>query len=233
MPKTGKTEKKRKVVDVTVAEIHEEFDSAVDRIIEEANKILEKEVADEKEVYLGLEQLGFNNASDVKAVKQDIENHTLAEGILAFARLYAEKYPDYKFIDDSELNRIRRKYGLVQGQPEQYKGQIPKDNAKALIDCRIDYTDIWAEEVKRDEMKRSFFGKVLNLVIPEEKMIRPTYQIIATLDLMTLRRNEYVDEMGMIQYRIPDPDPIVVTPVKGGWLIISKWGAEEDIKEVE
>ena len=243
---------RREVKEVTVAEIHEEFDTAVDRLVQEANSILEKEVKKEAATYKELEKLGFTNAKSVRQAVSDEHARKHSAETLAFVKKYQAKYPKYKFIDNDELIRIRMKYKLIQGKPNNFIGVIPPQNAQDILDLRIDAEDriftykrfrglefgrrSWTPETGtlaeskaawKDQV--GFFKGLLGPEVPE----RPDVEIIATYDQMNIRSDQYVDSRGAIQIRITDPDPIVVTPVIGGWLIVTKWGAEADIEEVQ
>lgn len=166
---------------VTVEEIHAEFDSAEERIQNEANKILEElkiptETAVERKAKLAKE-LGFVNSSVVKE----------AHGIFARNKEIADKlhvtkkqastladykihYPKEKFLTVEELDRICDKYNLIYAPIVNYIKDIPEKN---LLDIKTSRTlnDHHKEEddetytFKHDgSYKKETFNKVIKFL---------------------------------------------------------------------
>lgn len=137
----------------TVEEIHEAFDSAQDRILDETDKLLaELKIPTETKVENKakmLEKLGFVNSEPVKQysifkknqqeIKQKVDiTRQQAESI----RYFAQKYPLEKFITVDELDRICNKYGLIHAPVKNYIKDIPEKNVLEITNIKkLDFQD--------------------------------------------------------------------------------------------
>jgi len=224
-----------------VEAVHEEFDGAADRMLEEA-KILIKKADGISNRAEDLRSIGFTSQPEVvNAVKmrKDKEN---SEFMLKLVLEYIEKFPDHKFISRNEINNICKKYGLVFGDVDRFIGDIPTKNLqeiKNFIDnvkipeSHKKYIELFSpfksneifDEYMRSEEYRESIKRFVFTGIFEDK----TLKIAAPKDQMKVNFGERIDENGMI-VRIKT-DPVVFYPVKGGYLIISKWGKEADYEE--
>ena len=124
---------------ITVEQIHEEFDSAQERILNEADRLLDElkiptETKLERKAK-ALKELGFVNSEPVKQysklettqneIKKKLElTSTQAEAI----RYFSAMYPLEKFITVSELERICAKYNLIHAPSANYIKDIPEKN---------------------------------------------------------------------------------------------------------
>ncbi len=124
---------------VTVEQIHQEFDSAQERILNEADRLLDElkiptETKLERKAK-ALKELGFVNSEPVKQysklettqneIKKKLElTSTQAEAI----RYFSAMYPLEKFITVSELERICAKYNLIHAPSANYIKDIPEKN---------------------------------------------------------------------------------------------------------
>lgn len=204
----------------TVEEIHREFDSASERILEEANAILEKESSKDKEEIRKLKELGFIKLNSVKELEEEEEKKAEATKNAELISYYKKQYPNNKFISKTEVERICKKYGLIMGSSSDYIGEIPPKNRKEIIEFKLkdkkDYADYTTDGIilfAREYGKTGLEYKSTSL------------QIIATPDQFDLK-----DKI-ISNYRIIAKDPIVLHPVNGGYLIVSKWGNEENLNE--
>tara|TARA_R110000868_G_scaffold76573_6_gene220163 strand:- start:1701 stop:2657 length:957 start_codon:yes stop_codon:yes gene_type:complete len=123
----------------TVEEIHEEFDSAQDRLLRECEDILNNlEIPTEGEVERkasDLEALGFVNSETVENYKIFKQSVAKVQNKIAFTENQASeikelafKYPFEKFITLDELNRICDKYGLIHAPVANYIKDVPEKN---------------------------------------------------------------------------------------------------------
>ncbi len=113
--------------DSIILQIHNEFDTAPDRLLQQAIQILEQEgnakielESQITEKVKRLEKLGFIK-NDAVVKKQEID--TIASKKEAVIKLttqeaegikyYSKRYPFLKFLTESELDRICEKYGLI------------------------------------------------------------------------------------------------------------------------
>lgn len=204
----------------TVEEIHREFDSASERILEEANAILEKESSKDKEEIRKLKELGFIKLNSVKELEEEEEKKAEATKNAELISYYKKQYPNNKFISKTEVERICKKYGLIMGSSSDYIGEIPPKNRKEIIEFKLkdkkDYADYTTDGIILFALEYGITGL-------EYKST--SLQIIATPDQFDLK-----DKI-ISNYRIIAKDPIVLHPVNGGYLIVSKWGNEENLNE--
>ena len=116
---------------------------------------------------------------------------------------YFGHYPFNKFITKAQVQDICKKYGLVFGKTEWYVGDIPEKNQLEIADFQV-----------RDQ----------------DKTGNRDIMIVATKDEFDTKGLNLSD--GWELKELPK-DPIVLYPVFGGYLIVSKWGVEADIDEVQ
>lgn len=139
---------------VTVEEIHAEFDSGEQRILDECNKILQElkiptESKIEKKAKI-LEELGFINSETVHQAKKFWERNKEIEQKIAITfkqaetiKYFKQKYPFEKFITMEELDRICNKYNLIHAPVANYIKDIPEKNVLEMKNCKkLDSFDI-------------------------------------------------------------------------------------------
>src|SRR5690348_10894743 len=106
-----KIKKNAEKVKATIAKIHNEFDSASEKLLKEAKEILSLNTNTDKGDRL--RSLGFSRALPVaeseKARKEKAEKKVIAERI----EYYQQWYPQNKFITEAMVEQICNKYGLV------------------------------------------------------------------------------------------------------------------------
>lgn len=123
----------------TVEQIHEEFDSAEDRILTQCNSLLkelniptETQIERKAEV---MKKLGFVNSETV-AQAENLQKNSIVikdkiqmtEGQINNILDLKQKYPLDKFITVDELNRICEKYSLIHAPAANYIKDIPEKN---------------------------------------------------------------------------------------------------------
>ncbi len=142
-----------------VAEIHNEFDTAEDRLLQEANSLLtELNLQTESSMQAKAERLtslGFVNSAPVNWVKNNSLVKTKEQADLI--RYYKQTYPFQKFLTESELERICEKYNLIFAPVSYYKKDVPDkniseierasslkmdDSAKNIITTKLDYNGV-------------------------------------------------------------------------------------------
>lgn len=111
-----------------IDQIHNEFLTAGDKLLAEANSILSNLVINEEEKIKQLESLGFANVKEVQERKKQLEiKHTQeykSKSIISMQKLF----PTHKYITDEAVKTICKKYNLVFGTISQYTGFVPKKN---------------------------------------------------------------------------------------------------------
>lgn len=211
----------------TIEEIHNSFDTASDRILKEAQDIINKPVND---LDLLKHELGFVNA---KGASEAIKLKGLAEENRNLQNLiigYRVRYPNNKFITEQEVNNICAKYGLLFGNIDRYIGDIPRKNLMEIKDFNT-------SKVRKEDRSYSILRHFSDPIEADFK----TYERHKDTDLHWGRGvyhfefkicapiKEMLHEKSEIKngYRIESvPDPIVLFPVYKGYLIVSKWGLE-------
>lgn len=225
-----------------IAEIHEEFDTATDKLLAQAKDILCKEVGSKGE---RLKKLGFistKSASEAETlIRQQEYNLEISERVEYF-RTY---YPNQKFITEVLVSHICKKYGLLFGDASYYIGDVPEKNIVEMENFKLREDDLdkllhgyvttgTNGRLVMTKEKTAHFGYLqmglfgLNFIAVEDKAsthhydAKP-YKICASVkDFDT--HNMRIEDGYKLQQNLPDP--IVLQPVKGGYLIVTKWGLE-------
>ena len=256
--------------EVSVQEIHDEFDNACDAFLAQVKEVLKETSESEVENANSLKKLGFRKASNVKKYNNLIETTKDAEIAKSYIVDYGTRYNE-KFITEKMVEIICKKYGLVIGETDTFTGEIPNKNAQEIIafakrfkekdrrynhyrdsvwmaSAAISVRDYMTERIpnyipysdsttgqsetlariKMEQMEMTRKYEEEKKQRQEEKIADPTFMVVGTLDQFDMTGMK-VDS----QYRIvsDNPDPVVLAQVKGGFLIVTKWGAEADIQE--
>lgn len=158
-----------KVENPSVEEIHQEFDTAESRIIEECDKILQslnipKESNIERKASM-LESLGFVNSETVKEANKIKQRKETINQAIQLTKLQVDtikelkqKYPFEKFITVDELNRICKKYNLIYAPVTKYIRDVPEKNVLEMK--RVKPLDIKDRDVTKFKVvKFEFFDR--------------------------------------------------------------------------
>ena len=113
---------------VTVKMIHDEFDSAVDGLINKAINLK----PDDKEKHDKLKSLGFGKSKHVIQTEALVYEANEQKKISDFVNYYRQNYPFNKFITHPLAENICKKYGLVLGDAADYIGEIPEKNINEI-----------------------------------------------------------------------------------------------------
>jgi hypothetical protein len=216
------------VLGATVEQIHAEFDTAVERLLIDAEGELQKEVDIDLCDKLG--SVGFGSSKNCQEAERPISAKYIKGKII----YYQQHYPSNKFITDDEIRRICQKYGLVFGDSHDYIGKIPERNAREIIafvlrqedhikyECKEYKNQHWSGygcDVYSRAIGHHYFKEV-----PRDQQFyynRPSLMICAPKTDFRDKGMKVIDG-----YKIVQEDPVVLQPVSGGYLIISKWGPE-------
>jgi len=240
--------KMQELIPVTAKEVQDEFDKAAEEMVVEAKRILEQARLQDEDEILALEEMGFTKAGIVKNGIPLIKKMVKVKEEIKLAEYYRLRYPNYIFLTDGRIRELCEKYGLVMGNPRQYIGEIPKENRVALIHFSIgnedkrymlrenyittfssrssfhgfrykeisydEFLKFEANENKKDDYNHAYIEKELIVVAPPN---------LFDLENRVISNYEIVDKA----------DPIVFYPVRGGYLMVTRWGAEEKIGELD
>jgi len=197
-----------------IEDIHNEVYSAHDLLLKEANAVLETPIDESKvEDYQNLIKLGFNNEKNISSFKEEMRKIEESKKIKSTIEYYSFKYPFNKFINEDSVVRICDKYSLLLTNVDRFIGGIPEKNQKEIINFKVDKIDLPHSYTKESEY-----------------VVGTTLLIVATKDQLNMK-NARVQGHKLVD--IVKEDPIVLQPVKNGYLIVSAWGIEASDKEVQ
>lgn len=236
--------------------IHHEFEVASDKLLEEANIVLEEAKKADVNKVSRLKLLGFNQSQQVINTEPLLEKAKLSEEQIKLISYYKENYPFNKFITEEQVKEICHKYNLVCGDVDRFKGFVPEKNLREIERFKLKTEDTISYIVRG--LKGTFYINVSDLrdgIISYLDTARVTYvefvnpniinvkggdakygkfaevfkqspklQICAPIKDMDTSGLEIIDGYKLIKKYIPDP--VVLQPVRGGYLILTAWGDE-------
>jgi len=127
----------------TIAAIHNEFDTAADRALAEARRILSEDGVNEleKEKALLMQKHGFQGTKVSAKYSERMREEVSADRKANIVKKYKNKYPQYKFIFREQVIEICTKYNLLCGPSNHYKGDIPLKNLKEIESFQVNDED--------------------------------------------------------------------------------------------
>jgi hypothetical protein len=159
--------KKTPSVDI-VDQIHNEIDTAQDRLLNEAREYLKSLEADdvkqELEIAKTLSQLGFSNTPTAKKYKEHLDSQADAlisilntDSLYKTIEGYINRYPTLKFLTIDEFNKICKKYKLTYAPADRYIKDIPAKNVLEIANApqlqtsdKI-YNELYVTNIKWDD----------------------------------------------------------------------------------
>lgn len=121
-----------------IDQIHSEFDTAQERLLEQANKILTSNpeyISSLEEIGERLRRIGFTEAPTAKKSIELKKHRTSREAERVktkeeadIIQYYQAQYPFLKFLTESELDRICDKYSLMYAPINHYIKDVPEKN---------------------------------------------------------------------------------------------------------
>ncbi len=222
-----------------VQEIHNSFNGAADSALQEANRILGNSKPIESHIDT-LEQLGFTNVKSVVQASRKRAQINLLKEQAELISHFQQNYPMYKYIQEEQVGEICRKYGLVMGEVNRYIGEVPKKNIEEIAKFKKDgikeedrkyLTTTWVgtKECSYKEYihRQAVSSAVWSNYRVYEWMEDNKYKICAPISDMNMEGAQIKG------HKIMDiPDPVVLYPVREGYLIISAWGPEASDESV-
>lgn len=200
-------------------DLHLSCQQLLDSIQEELSPLPYSE--EDKKRYKKLSNIGFTAVPEVEQYNQDIITRRKQLEERKLINHYAQKYPLNKFITENAVDTLCKRYGLILGEVRRFKGQIPLKNQEEIVNFKVAVED-------GEYMGSGFIGEGLRrLRYRDYNPDDPHLHIVAPQQMFNLTNAEI---KGNRIYEIKDP--IVLQPVKGGWLIITAWGAEANDLEV-
>lgn len=141
--KTNKAISVHKSEQEIIAEIHNEFDMAEDKLLKQANDLLKSlKITPESEIEAVADRLGkigFSNTPTVKKAislkeQREIEKSKIVKTkeVAELINYYKQNYPFQKYITQEELDRICDKYVLTYAPIRNYIQDVPEKNLKEI-----------------------------------------------------------------------------------------------------
>lgn len=140
-----------------VKEIHNEIDSAQDRLLDEAKRIINSYSSIDKAERL--EKIGFIASAAVVENKKRKDILVRSKEQADLIEYYKINYPLLKFITEGELDRICKKYRLIYMPIQNYIGDVPEKNLREIEtaqkrkECDAPTDIIWCELKKEGAFK--------------------------------------------------------------------------------
>lgn len=150
-----------------ILQIHAEFDSAQERLMDSATKMLAElniktEAGIEKHAKMH-ENLGFINSKVVAEHKEVSGKLNLTKETAELISYYKINYPFQKFLTESELDRICKKYNLIYAPVANYIENVPKKNLLEISNAKALQSSSYPDDVHK--VKVSFTGSSTNAPI--------------------------------------------------------------------
>jgi hypothetical protein len=113
-----------------IFEIHHEFDTASEKLLDLATKAKQQIKEDSKAERL--KKLGFTKLPRV--LENDKNKNLLKDlnGNMELVENYLQRYPFQKFITEDQLNQICKKYHLIYAPVSRYLKDVPEKNLKEI-----------------------------------------------------------------------------------------------------
>lgn len=263
--KTPKTETKVSTSNypAIVDEIHNEFFTAGDNILDEAKSLLSKLETQDIAKGKRLAALGFGKTREAVAAIETENKLATTKEIAELVMYYKVNYPNNKFITEEQVKAICEKYGLVCGETSAYKGFVPESKLLEIERFKVKDVDkcigvLYGQKTGVYEFIRNVGGGDVNGFWKDEIIkgdsatfdnngavkkyfsdsVRANFKYYDTLEVRGYRDSglricaplkdmEVKSNQKVVGYKIQDiPDPVVLQPVRGGYLIVCAWGDE-------
>lgn len=175
----------------------------------------------------------FNLFKSNKTESSEILSKTqMSKEQIELVKYYQQNYPFNKFINEKQVKEICHKYNLVCGDVNRFMGFVPEKNMEEIVNFKLKSNDVLKiicskktfgsniGEIFKDKGERYYdFPNIYKLT--EENSPLQICAPIKDMDISGLELKEgYKLEKKFI------PDPVVLQPVKGGYLILTAWGDE-------
>jgi hypothetical protein len=115
-----------------VEEIHHAFETAADKLLEEAKAVIDQSSNLNLDKVKRLSALGFKQANEVAKSQEIIKKVEFSQEQVALVERYRKQYPRNKFITKDQVIEICNKYGLVTANSSAYKGFVPEKNLQQI-----------------------------------------------------------------------------------------------------
>lgn len=234
---------KEQIIKETIQEIHDTFDTEVDRLLGSA-KIRKSTDTDLGQVISKsdrLAALGFTStkvnkvANEEKARINSLEKeNTEKQELIEAINYFTFNYPQYKFITPDSVEKICKKYNLLCGDVDRYIGDVPDKNLEVMEQFKIKEEDCAYRYRDRHSTKNISFKK-----FNDYKNSKSDFDLYANfiniskspLKICAPQSDFDLTKAEIKGYNIEEiPDPVVLQPVmykdKLYCLVVTAWGLE-------
>lgn len=235
-----------------IEQIHNEFESAGEVILQQAQDIVKKSDGINVDKIDRLKKLGFVNTREVKDNEATLLESKEAQELFDKIIYYSQKY-EYKFITEDLVKSICNKYNLVCAPIKSYTGFVPEDQLENIEKCKVDDGDTWLGSAiycgnhipildieESDKYTNGLHIKKYpsGSMFPHDNQIQVfgEFEIIQEIELMICAPEKDFNTTGLTKKgkflfntkKIVYPDPVVLQSVKHGYLILATWGDEAE-----
>jgi len=272
----------KKIYPKEVMEIHHEFETASDKLVEQALEIINSQPKVNESKINRLQKFGFTQVKEIEEGVKVIKTTSFSKDQIDLVTYFKQNYPFHKFITEEQVKEICHKYNLVCGEVSRFRGFVPDENLKALENFKLKSEDnmspILGEKyiimddwslLKINDIEKAGFiinsdiKYFIEKYLPEnnyayfgtkssnsktnipgwakgfqyrennlsDQDIRTAIEInskklmiCAPIKDMDIRGLELKEGYKLEKKHIPDP--VVLQPVRGGYLILTAWGDE-------
>ncbi len=231
-----------------VLEIHHEFQIASETLLMTAKSIIDEASTKDCQKVDRLEKLGFKQAGQVTEIKPLMQKAELSKEQIELVKYYQREYPLHKFITEEQVKAICHKWNLVCGDVSRFKGFVPEKNLRDIERFNLkenEYNNTLVHETYngRDSIYKSYpisyiaQDNKLNITETVKGILNESIcpysgkyildnalKICAPVKDMDISGLELEDGYKLIKKHVPDP--VVLQPVKGGFLLVTCWGDE-------
>ncbi len=221
---------------VSVQQIHNEFNNASNELLNKANEILNQETTKEIESGKKLQELCFTNTPQAVLANTIKNNNEEYKKNMKLILYYNKLIPEYKFINHNQIIAICKKYNLIFGKSDEYKGYIPEKNIndienyfnnKNIPSYYYYYYNSHASSpygCSAEEYKNNN---------ENDKSLRNYHKSKSPLFIVAPEKDFNLKNKKIINNQIVPLDPIVLAKVFGGYIIVTAWGLEAEDKQLK
>lgn len=254
-----KAEKEEPVYAEAIEKVHDEFNTAGEKLYQEALRIINSTKILNEEKTKRLIALGFKATKEVTEAEAVLKQKKLNEEVAETINYYRTKYPLNKFITKEQVEQICEKYGLIYSEVYNYTGFVPERNLRSIEAFKVDDEDVpmvksfggllsfsAPEEMSKDEIRQYHEREKREAEQRDAALKDGTYAAVVQCQLQLSSMYRYfksdalliaapakdfktTDRHEVKNFRLslkPIPDPVVLAPVIGGYLIVTAWGDE-------
>lgn len=208
----------------TITAIHEEFRTAGDKLYNEAKQIINSIKILNEDKVKRLKSLGFTSTKEVREAEGILNKRKMSENRLKDVTYYRENYPMQKFITEDQVKEICRKYGLIYHRIGAYTGFVPESKLKLMEAFELRKKDARYYSNSSWERKPREISFADAQMFPDQCNPDTEFLIAAPANDFNISSSEMIQDFKVMVR--PVPDPVILAPVRHGYLVVAAWGAE-------